>query len=128
MEKRLEDLDGITDVDVVKSTIGGDTIYRITFKDPGNTDVPELTPDGSLLGGTDEQQVVSVFNASGGDFTLTLGAETTGTIAHNAPATIAEDATNSLEAKLENLIGINDVDVSKLGTQLHDYLPRNSGR
>jgi hypothetical protein len=107
----LEALSNVTTVTVTKSG----TTYAVTFTDPGDQDLQQMTGSAaSLTGGNvlvsttqasvaaknEKQQVSLTNNPTGGTFTLTwdpgAGDETTGNIAHDASASTVQTALEGL--------------------------------
>lgn len=104
----LEALSTITDVTVTGTGTPADP-YLVTFVDPGEQNVAEMTADASSLtggsasvtttttsfAGTDEVQTVTV-TATSGTFTLSFGGQTTSALAYNISAANLETALEAL--------------------------------
>lgn len=118
VKSRIEtDFSAITTVTVTGTGAVGDP-FVVTFTSPTNTNLSEMTGDGTSLtggggtcveqtahsAGTDEVQTVTV-TATGGTFTLSFGGQSTGNIAEDASAATVETA-------LEALSTIDGVSVS----------------
>lgn len=123
VKSALEALSNVTTV-----TVTGTGPWTVTFNDPGDQDVAQMTGSGASLTGAsvsasvsqaatapaNEKQLVELIgNVQGGTFTLTFdpgtGNETTGTIAYNASAATVETA-------LEGLTSIASGDVNVTGS------------
>jgi hypothetical protein len=113
-------LEGFSNIDDVTVQGDGSTSnpWRVTFVDPGPSDVAEMTGnDAGLTGGT-LTITTAIPGDDGGTFTLDFDGEVTDAIAWNAPAdALATPDGTSVTEKLEANTNITDVTVTGAGTE-----------
>jgi hypothetical protein len=120
IKSELELLTGVTTVTVTKTgTLPNQVVYQVTFDDPGNRDLGQMTSTNSLTGSnvyasittaasaaTDERQRVTLATGtSGGTLTLTYSGQTTANIPWDATAFEVRDAL----CDLSNIAGTDEV-------------------
>jgi hypothetical protein len=106
---------GVTVNNTGNGGVAAGTVYVV---DGNQNRVQRFSPGGSFertwgqnVSGRDEKQLVTVSNATGGTFTLTFGANTTGPISFNADPNTVQTALTGLAS-----IGANNATVSSPGS------------